>query len=311
MRATSALAALTLILGACGANEGVSSRNPSTTPTSVSTTAGNLGGFGAPSQTPGEFAFGPGKPVVGAIQLADNGCWYANLNEIPRLAVFPIGFDLNPDTGSELVDDAGVVFQDGDPFDGLASMIRGDEIPGGEDGKWGNYVAFCQPERDEMVVFDSLVHEFDPTALNANDLAEMLEAAIWTEHFACGRGWATSTADQRVGLVIYEAQPASSVTNNQIVLPDPDWNASILIGKNLFAEHCNDAVEDWVSVPTIAFQWPLSAGVITIVDQVPDPDDGPAQVRASLEGGQVDTGAGTIALPKIELDNRSYNFFAG
>ena len=203
MRVMGSLVMLTLLLTACGISEGTTSIDPTATSIPVPTTESNEGGFGAPSQVPGEFAFGPGRPVVGTLKLADNGCWYADLNGTPRLAVFPAGFGLNPDTGGELVDDAGVIFRHGDRFDATASIARGDEIPGGADGRWGNYMAFCEPALDELVVFDSLVHEFDPTTLSTDDLVEMLQAAVWTEDFACGRGWATSTADQRVGLVIY------------------------------------------------------------------------------------------------------------
>lgn len=310
MRAIVSLVALTLLLAACGIDEGTASTNP-TTNGPVPTTENNEGGFGAPSQAPGEFDLGPGRPVVGTLQLADDGCWYAELNGTPRLAVFPLGFDLNPETGGELVDATGTVYRDGDRFDATASVVWEADIPGGVDGRWGNYIAFCRPELDELIVFDSLTHEFDPSALETSELIEMVETAAWTEHFPCGRGWATSTADQRVGLVIYEAQPDTSVENDRIVLPDPGWDASVLIGKNLFSEHCNDAIEDWIALPAIAVRWPLTAGVITIVDQVPAPDEGPARVRASLDDGQVDSGAGAIALPKIELDNPSYNFFAG
>ena len=98
---------------------------------------------------------------------------------------------------------------------------------------------------------------------------------------------------------------------DRIVLPDPNWNAEVLIGKNLFAEHCNDAIEDWLALPTISSRWPLTAGTVTIVDQVPAREEGPARVRAILDGGQVDIGAGAIALPRVDLDNRSFNFFAG
>ena len=171
-------------------------------------------------------------------------------------------------------------------------------------------MAFCQPELDELLVLDDLVHEFDPSSLSTREMVELLENASFTEHFPCGRGWATSTADQRVGIVIYEAD-FDLPTADRIELPDTDWNASVLIGKNLFSEHCNDAIEDWIALPTITVQWPLTAGTIIITDPIPGYDEDPARVSAALDGGQVIVGDATISLPKVELDNTGFNFFAG
>lgn len=312
MRAAKSLAVMAMVLAACGANEGVGSTSPSTTALPVPTTSEpNEGGFGAPVQAPDEFNVTPGKPVVGTLRLAEKGCWYADLNGRERLVVLPSGFEQNQANGGELIDSEGVVYRDGDTFDAVGAIVYAAEIPGGDDGKWGDYMAFCQPELDELAVFTSLAKEFDPSSLSLSQMSEMVENAVFSEHFACGRGWATSTADQRVGLVVYEADSGQAPPSDRIELPDSDWNASVLIGKNLFSEHCNDAIEDWIALPTIAVQWPLNAGTITISDPVPHYEDEPARVRAALEGGQVDTGSGSIALPRVELDNTGFNFFAG
>lgn len=305
-------AVLAVGLAACGMGEGTTSTNPSTTTsTSPTTSESNEGGFGAPSQTPGEFDVSAVKPVEGSLRLAENGCWYANLYDSERLVVLPTGFELNPETGGELIDEQGVTYRDGDRFDAAGSIVHGPGIPGGQDGKWGNYMSFCQPEFDELAVFSSFTKEFDPTSLSNVEMIELLENAVFTEHFPCGRGWATSTADQRVGLVIYEATSDEAVRSDRIVLPDPDWSASILIGKNLFSEHCNDAIEGWIALPTIAAQWPVAGGTITVADPIPGYEDDPARVRAALEGGRVDTGFGVITLPRVDLDNTGFNFFAG
>lgn len=306
------LAALVLALAACGVGEGTTSTNPSTTTsTSPPTSDSNEGGFGAPSQAPGEFNLGPGKPVVGTLRQTDNGCWYAEVNGVERIVVLPVGFEISPDNSAELIDERGTIYREGDRFDAVGSIVPGADIPGGDDGKWGNYMAFCRPILDELVVFNSLVEEFDPIALSIGEMGELLEKAVFTEHFPCGRGWATSTADQRVGLVAYETGSDSAVTTDRIVLPDPDWSASVLIGKNLFSEHCNDAIEGWIALPTIAAQWPLAAGTITIADPIPGYEDEPARVSAVLEGGRVDLESGSISLPRLDLDNTDFNFFAG
>lgn len=300
-----------LALGACGGELSGQAGRSTSIPTELTTTEINEGGSGAPSQAPGEFDFGPGRPVTGELRIADNGCWYADISGEERLVVLPVGFEQSPETGAELIDSTGTTFRDGDRFDAVGSMVPGDLVPGGADGKWGNYMAFCEPEMVELAVFDSFAHEFDPTSLSQAELADMVQNGVFTERWECGRGWATSTSDQRVGLIIYETEPWSADGLDEISLPDTGWEASILVGKNLFSEHCNDAIEMWIALPTIAQQWPLSGGKVVVTDPVPGPDEGPAHVRAVLEGGEIETGSGTIQLPRIDLVNESFNFFAG
>lgn len=313
MRATRLLAvSMVVTIVACGGGPDGSPTDQSTTlSTAPTTTVSNEGGFGAPSQVSGEFDLGLVKPVVGTLRLAGNGCWYAEVNGNERLVVLPEGFELNPEEGGELIDPAGTTYRDGDRFDAVGSIVPGGLIPGGDDGKWGNYMAFCQPRLDELIVFDSLNEEFDPSNLSGEEVSELIRQARFTEDWACGRGWATSTSDQTVGLVIYDSSGEGTDATDQIVLPDSGWHASVLFGKNLFAEHCNDAIEDWVALPDIIMQWPLVAGTITVADPIPGPEDAPAGVRAVLDGGQVETESGLVSLPRTELDNRSFNFFAG
>lgn len=302
---------MVLALGACGGELGGPAEGSTSTPTGSPTTESNEGGFGAPSQAPGEFDFGPGRPVNGELRLAENGCWYADISDQERLVVLPVGFKQSPESGAELIDPSGTTFRDRDRFDAVGSMVPGEVVPGGAGGKWGNYMAFCRPDMAELAVFDRFTHEYDPTSLSEAELAEMVKHAEFTEHWKCGRGWAISTPDERVGLIIYEGDPWSADGVDEISLPVKGWNASVIVGKNLFSEHCNDAIEMWIALPTIAQQWPLSGGKVVVTDPMPGPDEGPAHVRAVLVGGEIETESGTIQLPRIDLDNESFNFFAG
>jgi hypothetical protein len=114
-----------------------------------------------------------------------------------------------------------------------------------------------------------------------------------------------------VGLLIYATGDGSTGTGPRIDLPDEDWEARVVVGTHLFAEHCNDAIEPWVAVPSIAASWAVVGGRLDIGDPLPGPSDPPAAVRAVLDGGEVDTGSGRIALPTIELINTAFNAFAG
>jgi hypothetical protein len=305
----SLLVVLTLLVAGCG---GSTSAPTTTSPPGPTPTDGNEGGFGAPSRAPGEFGNLPASSAVtGTLSLSPDGCWYVELNGTARLAVFPVGFSLGTRDASELVDAAGAVYRSGDLIDGIGSLLPAAGVPGGGDGKWGNYLSFCRPETPEIVVFETMAMGWDPSALADADLVRVLEAAEFTEAWPCGRGWAASSADQRVGLLIYATGDGSTGTGPRIDLPDEDWEARVVVGTHLFAEHCNDAIEPWVAVPSIAASWAVVGGRLDIGDPLPGPSDPPAAVRAVLDGGEVDTGSGRIALPTIELINTAFNAFAG
>ncbi len=225
--------------------------------------------------------------------------------------MFPVGFVQSQIDGSGLVDPEGVIYRSGDGFDAVGFVIPGRSVPGGVDGKWGNYLSFCQSESDEVVVLNSIAGAFDPASLTEEELERLVGESSFTEHWPCGRGWAVSAADQRVAIVIYQNSDEPSGTTEVIELPDVGWNAEVLIGKQLFSEHCNDAIEPWVASPTVSARWPLTSGTVILLDALPDSGAPPAPVRAILDEAVVDTGTTSIELPSIDLNNTAFNLFAG
>lgn len=152
------------LVTSCGTDAGPTGSIGQSGPTSESKpTTDNLGGFGAPSQTPGEFA-GPNPTyhLTGTLRLADNGCWYVEVNGIERLVVLPVGYELDAVDSAVLRDPDQRAFRHGDPVDGSARFVLEAQLPGGADGKWGNYVDFCGPELREVAVFDDLAPASDP-----------------------------------------------------------------------------------------------------------------------------------------------------
>jgi hypothetical protein len=111
------------------------------------------GGFGDPVWQPGEFAPGAVVAVSGTISLLPNGCWTIDVDGQEYVALFPLGFE-RPATDGEVIngpDD--IVVRDGDAFRGSGRIVPQEQIPGGADGKWGNYSAFCG--FDELVLIAS------------------------------------------------------------------------------------------------------------------------------------------------------------
>lgn len=59
---------------------------------------------------------------------------------------------------------------------------------------------------------------------------------------SCGIGFAVSTEDQHVALVIHLGDTSDAV-EVPVSLPDDRWVAEVVIGKHLMAQWCDDVVE--------------------------------------------------------------------
>lgn len=314
-----ATVAIALLTAACTSGDGATPPAPSTTTTSPSPTTStpttipdDTGGFGAPAQTPGEFdQLGSPAPLRAELRLAANGCWYGHINDVARLAVVPAGFSIPSNDPTALAAPDGTIFISGQLVDGRARVLFPGELPGGPAGKWTEYAGFCRATDLGTLVFDEMREAFDPHSLDEDQIAALVAGADFTESFACGRGWAASTADQRVALYIYQQSETPLAAGDVVELPSPDWRTRVVVGEFLFANHCDDVFEDWEPSPVIAADWMIDAGVLHVLDDTPLGTDS-ATVRARLEGAVVATPSGrTVPLSTVDLSNRSFNFFAG
>lgn len=269
------------------------------------------GGFGAPSQAAGEFDPVLSRySVTGSLHLDAVGCWGVVLNDVERLAVLPVGFAIDGSDATTLVSPDGSTFRDGDAIDATVRFFQAGDVPGGVDGRWGNYLEVCRPTLPELAVIDDLAAAFDPAELSTEDHRRLIAEADFTEDWPCGRGWAISTADQHVGIVIYQLDDRQPSNDAPVGLPDSGWTADVIVGSFLFVNHCNDAVEEWMPEQTVVARLPLT-GSVSIHDVVPAPSDPSSPVTATLEGASVDIDGDRLELPTIELRNEAYNFFAG
>ncbi len=267
------------------------------------------GGFGAPSRSGNEFATGStAYQVTGSVEVAENGCWYVTLNDSERLIVFPSGWEFAGSASPALQGPDGEVVDSGDEIDGTVRLLHEDELPA--DGKWANYVGFCQPDVLELAVFDQLTSAYDPATLTVDDQRAAIAGADFTEHWPCGRGWAGSTADQRIGIMIYQVDDMQPTPGPVLGLPDPGWTADVVVGKHLFANHCNDAIEEWMPTPNVVARYPLS-GTVTLEDPAPSNSEPPAMVGAVLTDGYADIDGVAVPLRNVQLRNEAYNAFAG
>lgn len=291
------------------------SSSPPTTPIeTTSSTSGteprNEGGFGEPAQYPGEFLASRAVALTGTVRVLDNGCFMLEFDREQRVVAFPEGFVTDPADPTAVITTDGSTIVDGTSIDATGRNLPVDMITGGRDSRWGNELGYCDPGAIDLMVLDTATLAFDPTSLTTDQLVGLLTDSEFTETWPCGYGFATSTADQHVGLVIYAlGEPSGPGT---VMLPDAAWGAQVTLGKNLFSQNCDDVAEFWEPEAIIAASWPLTAGSFVLGTPAdPTTGCGTGMVTTTLIGAIVDTPSGPIPLDDLGLTNAAWGCFAG
>lgn len=130
-----------------------------------------------------------------------------------------------------------------------------------------------------------------------------------TETYGCGHGFWVGNLDQTTALRIGfrgDGPPPATVT-----LPDPAWQAELIDGRDLYANWCDDVIEEGEPQPQRTRVLPAVSGSLEIIGEPLAPfEGGVLAVRAT--DLVIDIGNGeTHVLGDIEIENPSWGFFAG
>lgn len=310
------VALVAVLLAACGSDEEASSTippvtGPDTIAVTVPTTsiADDLGGFGAQVAEPGEFPSPMPTPIVARLDRDDRGCWSLRAGGTDVFVILPAGFEADPG-GEAMIGPDGAVIPAGSTVEATGEQFRIDDLPGGADGRWGNFAAFCRPSADLAVALETVVaDDFDPAALDDEAVAALIAGAEFELDWPCGYGFATSTEDQAVGLYVDPAD-FEAPAPGAISLPDDGWRATVVVGRHLFVNHCDDVVEWFEPDPERVVSYELSAGSFDFAPPPPG-SSGDEPVAIVIEGAVVDGPTGPIPLGALTIENAAYGFFAG
>ncbi|WP_322938022.1 hypothetical protein [Nocardioides bizhenqiangii] len=132
-----------------------------------------------------------------------------------------------------------------------------------------------------------------------------------TEDLGCGYGFAVSDKAERALLSVHHnAEPGA--IERTVSLPDPAWDAQVLVGTHLAANWCNDLIEE--PQAEVDETWEIVEGTLEFVGEVPATGDSPADqpVRAELSGVVAQSPDGErVELGDLSLTNGAWGFFAG
>lgn len=133
-----------------------------------------------------------------------------------------------------------------------------------------------------------------------------------TVEWDCGTGFWLSNPDQTAALHIRylgEGAPAREVT-----LPDPGWQAQLVLGEELQANWCDDVLEPDEPVPQEHARHTVTAGTLVLVGEIPPRAAGGGGHSLTVEASDLEIGLpdGTL-LPygSVTITNAHWGLLAG
>ena len=143
------------------------------------------------------------------------------------------------------------------------------------------------------------------TTSGVGDIADL---DTLTESYGCGTGFWIGDPDQTTALWFsYEGTTPPQSTS----LPDPNWRVRMVDGQDLFANWCDDVIEEDEPTPVEIRTLPVISGELEIIGDAPAQFES-APLRLSATDLVLDVGNGeTHVLGDVEIENPSFGFFAG
>lgn len=130
-----------------------------------------------------------------------------------------------------------------------------------------------------------------------------------TVEWGCGHGFWASNSDQTAALHISylgQGEPDRSVT-----LPHDEWEAVVLVGRDLHANWCDDVLEPDEPTPVEVAGFPVIGGELHLVGETPAPFTG-GELTVEAKSLQVETADGeTTQWGSITITNPMWGMFAG
>jgi hypothetical protein len=134
------------------------------------------------------------------------------------------------------------------------------------------------------------------------------------DSYGCGYGFWLGTPEQDVAVVLavtdHEAASMGDVPE-RVSIPDDAWDATVLAGRDLFSNWCDDVLEPDEPEAVTREEWEITGGTITL--HHPAPELGcQGGLTATLQGLEATRSDGTtVDLGDREVTNETWGCFAG
>jgi hypothetical protein len=209
-----------------------------------------------------------------------------------------------------------------DLFDEVESVIRDgyfrldlefDTASGALANYWVDVEEMMADEEHGVIVTVSAIDDSAPEpepSVPATAAVDASAIAGLQDDYGCGFGFAKGNADQTLALIIYSAGGYSETgpdLSSPIVFPSDEWVAEVQTGSDLFANWCDDVMEEGEPIPEVTEVWTVVSGTLTATIT-----DAPNVVEGTLTDLVIESSSGEqVQVAEIVLLNTGYGFFAG
>jgi len=143
---------------------------------------------------------------------------------------------------------------------------------------------------------------------------EGVETLTLTKAWGCGHGFWMSDQGETMGLLIDMGgvDQASLEAGTPVELPNEQWRATVMLGEDLFANWCNDVIDETTPQPVITAEMEITGGTVVPVNIPPldmecQGDEATLEVRGLTAAGP----DGDVTIPDMTMVNTSWGCFAG
>ena len=130
------------------------------------------------------------------------------------------------------------------------------------------------------------------------------------DDYPCGFGFAKGNSTQTLALIVYSQGGYSETgpdVSSPIEFPNDDWVGELHTGSDLFANWCDDVMEEGEPIPEVHEVWTVVAGTLTVTET-----DSANVVEGVLSDVVIESPSGErLEVAEIALSNTGYGFFAG
>jgi hypothetical protein len=153
-------------------------------------------------------------------------------------------------------------------------------------------------------------HGVEVVAVEPIEPLEVVDALLEVD-YPCGFGFAYGSIDQTLGLYLYASGFGAPDVSKPIELPAESWTAELRVGRDLFANHCDDVIDTSEPEPVVDEIWVVTAGTL-VVEGVGSGGCGSTMAAGILTGAVIESPDGaTLELGDVELRNDGYGCVAG
>jgi hypothetical protein len=147
---------------------------------------------------------------------------------------------------------------------------------------------------------------------DANPEPDLPDLAGMTSEWACGRGFWVGNSDQTVTLRLDAVDVESLILGDRLdvgATGSASWTGALVVGRDLYANWCDDAIEPDEPVPVIEEQWQVE-GTVEMTVVPPAGECGEAQAWARDLVATSSDGR-TLEIGDLLVNNAGWGCFAG